>query len=327
VNAVLSTVNTASNEVNDVGRKASIKLPDDSDMPELEDISIFKNSNEDVFGADADLNNLELTFQVSHIPTTRIHKDHPLEQVIRDLHSAPQARKMYILDERGIVIRNKARLVAQGHTQEEGIDYDEVFAPVARIEAIRMFLTYASFKDFVVYQMNLKSAFIYGKIKKEIGKIDKTLFIKRHKDDILLVQVYGDDIIFGSIKKKLCNAFEKLMQQKFQMSSMGELTFFLGLQVKQKQDGIFISQDKYVGEVLKKFGFFEFKTASTPMETQKPLLKYEDGDKVDVHIYRSMIGPFMYLASSRPNIMFAQTMVANSITEAEYVAASSCRGQ
>ncbi|GJZ72019.1 putative ribonuclease H-like domain-containing protein [Tanacetum coccineum] len=197
------------------------------------------------------------------------------------------------MDERRIVIRNKSRLVAQGYTQEEGIDYDEVFAPVARIEAIRLFIAYASFKDFVVYQMDVKSAFLYGKIKEEVyvcqplrfedqnfpnkvykvenalygfhqaprawyetlstylldngfhrGKIKKTLFIKRHKGDILLVQVYVDDIIFGSTKKELCNAFKKLMHEKFHMSSMGELTFFLGLQVKQKEDGIFISQDK-----------------------------------------------------------------------------------
>ncbi|GJT82431.1 putative ribonuclease H-like domain-containing protein [Tanacetum coccineum] len=237
---------------------------------------------------------------------------------------------------------------------EERIDYDEVFAPVARIEAIRLFLAYALFKDFVVYKINVKRAFLYEKIKEEVyvcqppgfedpdfpdrvykvekalyglhqaprawyetlstylldngfqrGKIDKTLFIKRQKGDILLVQVYVDDIIFGSTKKELCNAFEKLMHEKFQMSSMGELTFFLGLQVQQKKDGIFISQDKYVVEILKKFGFIEVKTASTPMETQKPLLKDEDGEEVDVHMYRSMIGSLMYLTSSRPDIMFA----------------------
>ncbi|GJW75808.1 putative ribonuclease H-like domain-containing protein, partial [Tanacetum coccineum] len=316
---------------------------------------------------------------------------------------------------------------AQGLYIEEGIDYDEVFAPVARIEVIRLFLAYALFKDFVVYQMDVKSVFLYGKIEEEVyvyqppgfkdsdsldrvykvekalyglhqaprawyetlstylldnefqrGKIDKTLFIKRYKGDILLVQVYMDDIIFGSTKKELCNAFEKLMHVKFQMSSMGELTFFLGLQVEQKKDGIFTSQDKYVGEILKKFGFTKVKTASTPIETQKPLLKDENGEEVDVHMYRSMIGSLMYLTSSRlylsgqpklglwypkdsPFDLVAytdsdyarasldrksttggcqflgcrliswqckkQTVVANSTTEAEYVAASSCCGQ
>ncbi|GJX32194.1 putative ribonuclease H-like domain-containing protein [Tanacetum coccineum] len=183
-------------------------------------------------------------------------------------------------DKRGIVIRNKARLVAQGHTQEEGIDYNEVFAPMARIDAIRMFLAYASYMGFMVYQMDVKSAFLYGQIEEEVyvcqplgfedldnpnkvykvvkalyglhqaprasydtlenyllcngfqrGKIDQTLFIKRQKGHILLVQIYVDDIIFGSTKKELCDEFEKLMKDKFQMSSMGELTFFLGLQV------------------------------------------------------------------------------------------------
>ncbi|GKG11706.1 uncharacterized mitochondrial protein-like protein, partial [Tanacetum coccineum] len=94
------------------------------------------------------------------------------------------------------------------------------------------------------------------------------------------------------------------------MSSMGELTFFLGLQVQQKKDGIFISQDKYVGYILKKFGFTKVKTASTPMETQKPLLKEEDGEEVDVHMYRSMISSLMYLTSSRPDIMFAMCACA-----------------
>ncbi|GJT95946.1 putative ribonuclease H-like domain-containing protein [Tanacetum coccineum] len=227
-------------------------------------------------------------------------------------------------DERGIVIRNKARLVAQGYTQEEGIDYDEVFAPVARIEAIKLFLVYASFKDFVVYKMDVKSAFLYGKIEEEVyvyqplgfedpkfpdkvykrGTIDKSLFIKKVKGDILLVQIYVDDIIFGSTKKSLCTEFEKLMHKKFQMSSMSELTFFLGLQVSQKNDGIFISQDKYVDGILKKFGFSTMKTASTPIETSKPLMKDENVEDVDVHLYRSMIGSLMYLTSSRPDIIY-----------------------
>ncbi|GJR38120.1 putative ribonuclease H-like domain-containing protein, partial [Tanacetum coccineum] len=257
-------------------------------------------------------------------------------------------------DERGIVIRNKARLVAQGHRQEEGIDYEEVFAPVARIEAIRLFLAYASFMGFLVYQMDVKSAFLYGTIEEEVyvtqppgfkdpdhpdkvykvvkalyglhqaprawyetlanyllsngfnrGKIDQTLFIKKQKGDILLVQVYVDDIIFGSTNKELCTGFEKLMKDKFQMSSMGELTFFLGLQVQQKEDGIFISQDKYVAEILKKFNYSDVKSASTPVDLEKPLVKDGDADDVDVHLYRSMIRSLMYLTASRPDIMFA----------------------
>nr|GEX81178.1 hypothetical protein [Tanacetum cinerariifolium] len=256
-------------------------------------------------------------------------------------------------DERGIVIRNKARLVAQGCTQEEGIDYNEVFAPMVRIEAIRLFLTYASFMGFLVYQMDIKSAFLYGRIKEEVyvcqplrfedpdypdkvykvkkalyglhqaprawyetlakyfldngfrrGKIDQTLFIKRQKEDILLIQVYVDDIIFRSTKKELCTKFEVLMHDKFQISSMGELIFFLGLQVKQKLDVIFISQDNYVDEILRKFKYDDVKPASTLMDKEKDLLKDSDGDDVDVHLYRPMIRSLMYLTSSRPEIMF-----------------------
>ncbi|GKB07202.1 putative ribonuclease H-like domain-containing protein [Tanacetum coccineum] len=219
-------------------------------------------------------------------------------------------------DERGVVVRNKARLVAQGHRQEEGIDYDEVFAPVARLEAIRIFLAFASYMGFIVYQMDVKSAFLYGKIDEEVyvsqppgfldpkhpqkvykvvkalyglhqaprawyatlstfllkngyrrGTIDKTLFLKKDKHDIILVQVYVDDIILGSTRNPC--------------------------------------QDKYVAEILKKFDFANVKTASTPIETQKPLVKDEEANDVDVHLYRSMIGSLMYLTTSRPDIMFA----------------------
>ncbi|GJU37257.1 putative ribonuclease H-like domain-containing protein [Tanacetum coccineum] len=269
-------------------------------------------------------------------------------------------------DERGVVVRNKARLVAQGYRQEEGIDYDEVFAPVARIEAIRIFLAFASYMGFIVYQMDVKSAFLYGIIDEEVyvsqplgfvdpkfpkkvykvvkalyglhqaprawyatlstfllksgyrrGTIDKTLFIKKDKNDIMLVQVYVDDIIFGSTKKSWCDEFEALMKSRFQMSSMGELTFFLGLQVQQKEDGIFISQDKYVAEILKKFDFDSVKTASTPIETQKPLIKDEEAADVDVHLYRSMIGSLMYLTASRPDIMYAVCACSRCISLGE----------
>nr|GEW31683.1 hypothetical protein [Tanacetum cinerariifolium] len=158
------------------------------------------------------------------------------------------------------------------------------------------------------------------------GKINQTLFIKKKKGDILLVYVYVDDIIFGSTIKDLCKAFKKLMKYKFQMSSMGEITFFLGLQVKQKQDGIFISQDKYVAEILRKFGLTDRKSASPPIDTEKPLLKDHNGEDVDIYTYRSMIGSLMYLTSSKPDIMFA-TVVATSLTEAGYVATASCCAQ
>ncbi|GJT81466.1 putative ribonuclease H-like domain-containing protein [Tanacetum coccineum] len=256
-------------------------------------------------------------------------------------------------DERGIVIRNKARLVAQGHTQEEGIDYEEVFAPVARIEAIRLFLAYASYMGFTVYQMDVKSAFLYGTIDEEVyvmqppgfqdpqfphkvykvvkamyglhqaprawygtlskylldngfqrGTIDQTLFIRKHKGEFLLVQVYVDDIIFGSSNPKLCREFEALMHDKFKMSAMGELSFFLGLQVLQKKDGIFLSQDKYVGDILKKFGFSNLRSANTLMDREHPWGKDGTGKDVDLHLYRSMIGSLMYLTASRPDIMF-----------------------
>nr|GEW91752.1 putative ribonuclease H-like domain-containing protein [Tanacetum cinerariifolium] len=249
---------------------------------------------------------------------------------------------------------NKARLVAQGYTQEEGIDYDEVFAHVARIEAIGLFLAYASFMSFTVYQMDVKSAFLYGTIDEEVyvmqppgfqdpkfpakvykvkkamcglhqaprawygtlskyllkndfhsGTIDQTLFIRKQREDFILVQVYVDDIIFGSSNPQLCREFEAFMHDKFQMSAMGELNFFLGLQVLQKKDGIFLSQDKYVGDILKKFGYSDVRSSNTLMDKENPWGKEGTGKDVDLHLYRSMIGSLMYLTASRLDIMFA----------------------
>ncbi|KAI3762713.1 hypothetical protein L1987_53154 [Smallanthus sonchifolius] len=229
-------------------------------------------------------------------------------------------------DERGTVVKNKARLVAQGYIQEEGIDYDEVFAPMARLEAIRIFLAYAASKNFMIYQMDVKSAFLYGKIGEEVyvkqppgfvdpahpnkvlkldkalyglhqaprawyetlsgyllsnnfrrGAIDQTLFIKDEGGEILLVQIYVDDIIFGSTRKKLCKDFEVLMHSKFEMSSMGELNFFLGLQVKQVPNGIFISQSKYVKSILERFKMADCPAARTPMQVHHQLSPDKEG--------------------------------------------------
>nr|GEV63258.1 hypothetical protein [Tanacetum cinerariifolium] len=226
------------------------------------------------FEIEVDFSNLETSITVSPIPTIRVHKDHPVTQIIGNLSSAPQTMKpkrvhQELKDPSWIKSMQEELLqfkMQKGHTKEEGIEYEEFFAPVARNEAIQLFLAYASFMGFTVYV---------------------------------------EDIIFGSTNKELCKTFKKLMKDKFQMSLMGELTFFLGLQVKKKDNGIFTSQDKYVAKILRKFGLTDGKSASTPIDTEKPLLKDPDGEDVDVHIYRSMIGSLMYLTSSRPDIMFA----------------------
>ncbi|GJT77913.1 putative ribonuclease H-like domain-containing protein [Tanacetum coccineum] len=349
--------------INAVDLKTSIKLSDDLNMSELEDI-VYSDDDEDV-GAETDMNNLNTFMPVSPILITRINKDHSVEQIIRDLNSTPQTRIMTknvkehamfsSVQQRSnhkdfqnclfacFLSQEEPKKVIQALKDPKEIDYDEVFTPVARIEAIRLFLAYASFKDFVVYQIDVKSAFLYGKIEEEVyvfqppgyedpnfpdrvyklekalyglhqaprawyetlstylldngfqrGKIDKTLFIRRDKGDILLVQVYVNDIIFSSPKKSLCIEFEKIMHTKFQMSYMSELTFFLGLQVKQKEYGIFLSQGK--------------------------IFRYLKGQpKLGLWYPKDL--PFDLVQCKK------QTMVANSTTEAEYIAASNCCGQ
>nr|GFB21547.1 putative ribonuclease H-like domain-containing protein [Tanacetum cinerariifolium] len=294
-------------------RLISKRVTSQDDTPSLDNILTLTNRFEDMLRVtintddtnrvEADLGNMEDKISASPTPTLRIHKDHPKSQIIGpvdtpnvwSLVDCPKGVRSigtkWVLknkkDERGIVIKNKARLVAQGHTQEEGIDYDEVFAPVVRIKAIRLFLAYALFMGFTVYQMDVKSAFLFGTIDEEVyvmqpprfqdpefparvGIIDQTMFIRRHKGDFLLVQVYVDDIIFGSSNPQLCREFEALMHEKFQMSAMGELNFFLGLQVLQKKNVIFLSQDKYVGYILKKFGYSDVRSSNTPMDKENP---------------------------------------------------------
>ncbi|GJR22873.1 copia protein [Tanacetum coccineum] len=298
-------------------------LPTDPLMPDLEDSADLLNTgifsgayNDEDMGVEDDFNNLETTMNVSPIPTTRIHKDHPKDQIIGDINSATQTRRMTKIseehvmieamqddllqfrsqkvwrlvdlpkgkhaigtkwvyrnkkDERGILVRNMARLFAQGYTQEKGINYDEVFAPVARIEAIMLFLAYASFMGFIRYQMDAKSAFLYGTIEEELLEPDMRpclpTYWKMDLEDALLIRLYSS-------------------------------------RRTKKDDGIFISQDKYVADILKKFNFIIMKTTSTPIETNKALLKDEEAVDVDVHLYRSMIGSLMYLTASRPGIMF-----------------------
>nr|GFA01598.1 retrovirus-related Pol polyprotein from transposon TNT 1-94 [Tanacetum cinerariifolium] len=229
-----------------------------------------------------------------------------------------------------MVIRNKSRLVARGYRQEEGIDFEESFAPVARMEAIRIFLAYAAHKSFTVFQMDVKTAFLHGTygLKQaprawydELsmfllqnhffkGTIDPTLFIRRFDDDILVVQVYVDDIIFGSTHPRYTQPFSDLMKSRFEMSMMGEMTFFLGLQVNQSLCGIFINQSNYVLEILKKYGMESCDPVVTPMEIKDKLDLDQNGTPVDATKYHSMIGALMYLTSSRPDIVHATCLCA-----------------
>nr|GEZ13990.1 retrovirus-related Pol polyprotein from transposon TNT 1-94 [Tanacetum cinerariifolium] len=250
------------------------------------------------------------------------------------------------------VIRNKSRLVVRGYRQEEGLDFEESFAPVARMEAIRIFLAYAAHKSFTVFQMDVKTAFLHGSLKEDVyvcqpegfidadhpshvyklkkalyglkqaprawydelstfllqnhfikGTIDPTLFIRRFNDDVLVVQVYVDDIIFGSTHPRYTQLFSDLMKSRFEMSMMGEMTFFLGLQVNQSPCGIFINQSKYVLEILKKYGMESCDPVGTPMEIKDKLDLDQNGTLVDATKYRSMIGALMYLTSSKPDIV------------------------
>nr|GEZ74191.1 retrovirus-related Pol polyprotein from transposon TNT 1-94 [Tanacetum cinerariifolium] len=234
-------------------------------------------------------------------------------------------------DEEKMVIRNKSCLVVRGYRQEEGIDFEESFASVARMEAIRIFLAYAAHKSFTVFQMDVKTAFLHGTLKEDVhvcqpkgfidadhprhnhffkGTTDPTLFIRRFVDDILVVQVYVDDCIFGSTHPMYTHLFSDLMKSRFEMSMIGEMTFFLGLQVNQSPCGIFLNQSNYVLEILKKYGMESYDSVGTPMEIKDKLDLDQNGTPVDAMKYRSIIGALMYLTSSRPDIVHATCLCA-----------------
>nr|GEX56157.1 hypothetical protein [Tanacetum cinerariifolium] len=326
----------------------------------FEDILRVTTNSVDSDGVEADVSNMETTITASPTPTLRIYKDHPKSQIIGPVDTPIQTRnKSKNMEEQSFItiIHQKTNpsllqfclflcFLSQVEPKKisdalqdpswkqsqasgsraytgRGNDCDEVFASVARIEAIRLFLAYASFMGFTVYQMDVKSAFLYGTINEKVyvmqpsgfqdlefparmykiekamyglhqaprawygilskylltngfqrGTIDQTFFIKRKRGNFILVQVYVDDIIFGSPNPQLCREFEALMHEKFQMSVMGELNFFLGL------------------------------SANTLMDKENPWGKDGTGKDVDLHLYRSMIRSLMYLTTSRPDIMF-----------------------
>ncbi|KAK1607124.1 hypothetical protein QYE76_030797 [Lolium multiflorum] len=257
-------------------------------------------------------------------------------------------------DEFGNVVRNKARLVAQGFSQVEGIDFGETYAPVARLESIRIFLAYASHHNFKLQQMDVKSAFLNGPLHEEVyvkqppgfedlnfpnhvykldkalyglkqaprawyehlkellvdrgfdvGLIDPTLFTKRVNGELFVCQLYVDDIIFGSTNQAFNDEFSKLMTDRFEMSMMGEMKFFLGFEIKQTSEGTFINQAKYLQDMLKRFKMTEMKGVVTPMATKSHLALDPNGKEVDQKVYRSMIGSLLYLCASRPDIVLS----------------------
>ncbi|GJU23308.1 retrovirus-related pol polyprotein from transposon TNT 1-94 [Tanacetum coccineum] len=237
-------------------------------------------------------------------------------------------------DECGGVLKNKARLVAKGYRQEEGIDFEESFAPVARIEAIRIFIANAATKNMTIYQMDVKTAFLNGELQEVVyvsqpkGFVDpdKPNHVYKHKKtlyglkqapcawkaghDILLVQIYVDEIIFASTNPAMCDEFAKIMNSKFKMSMMGQITFFLGLQISQSPRGIFINQSNYALEIIKKYGMLSSDPVDTPMVDKSKLDKDLQGSPVDLIHYRGMIGSLMYLTSSRLDLVFAVCMCA-----------------
>ncbi|GJX04026.1 retrovirus-related pol polyprotein from transposon TNT 1-94 [Tanacetum coccineum] len=290
-------------------------------------------------------------------------------------------------DEENTVIRNKSCLVAKGYAQKEGIDFEESFAPAARLEAIRLFIAYDVHKSFTVYQMDVKTAFLYGPLKEEVyvnqpdgfvdpyhpdkvyrlkkalyglkqaprawydelsnfrvskgfskGSIDPTLFITKHGEDILLVQIYVDDIIFGSTNPKLSKRFGKLMHRtscdsigsKFDMSMMGELKFFLGIQIHQSPQGIFINQAKYAQEILKKHGMTSCDSIGTLMATKHLDADLSDSDHAGcLDSRKSTSGGIQFLGGDKLVSWSSkkQDCTSMSSAEVEYVSLSACCAQ
>ncbi|WVZ76246.1 LOW QUALITY PROTEIN: hypothetical protein U9M48_024235 [Paspalum notatum var. saurae] len=328
----------------------------------------------------------EVTSEI--VPSRQVQRDHPPHRMIGGIHQSitrssefENFERNHVWDlveppsncrpigtkwvfknkqgENGMVVRNKARLVAQGCCQKEGIDYEETFAPVAHLEAIRIWLAFAASKGFKLQQMDVKSAFLNGfieevvyvrqppgfesarfpnrvhKLKKALyglkqaprawyarlksflvksgfvtGLIDKTLFLLSRGNDTLIFQIYVDDIIFGGSSHALVSSFAEQMSGEFEMSLMGELPFFLGLQIKQGLEGTFVHQAKYTRDILIKFNMGDSKPVTTPMSINTVLDADEDGDAVDQKEFRGMIGSLLYMTATRLDIQFVVCLCA-----------------
>ncbi|GJR61743.1 retrovirus-related pol polyprotein from transposon TNT 1-94 [Tanacetum coccineum] len=306
----------------------------DDDLDEEESIKVTEKKNIE--------NDIEdETLEVEEIVNIKESKNHPLDNVIENLN------------------QRTLRLVAQVYNQQEGIDYDETYAHVARLESIRILVAYACALDVKLFQMDVKNAFLNGFINEEVyvaqpsrfidfkkpnhvyklkkslyglkqahkawhdrlkaflikheynmGMVDNTLFTKKKSSNLIIVQIYVNDIIFGSTCQEICDDFAKIMHDEFEMSMMGELNFFLGLQIKQMKDGIFFNQSKYIKEMLRKFGLEDSKPMKTPISLDTKLTNDEECESVDSTKYRGMICSLLYLTTSRPDIMFSVCLCA-----------------
>ncbi|GJX03442.1 retrovirus-related pol polyprotein from transposon TNT 1-94 [Tanacetum coccineum] len=338
--------------------------------PTFHDDPLNESPNKDSTSHGSSSNVRQLHTSLEHIG--RWTKDHQIANVIEDPSCSVSTKKQLNTDAMwcsfdAFLTSVEPKNFKQAMTepswidaiQEESIDFKESFAPVARIEAIRIFVAYAAHKNMTIYQMDVKTAFLNGELKEEVyvsqpegfvdqdnpshvyklkkalyglkqalrawydmpssflisqrfskGAVDPTLFIWHAGNDILLVQIYVDDIIFASTNTAMCDEFVNQMTTKFKMSMMGQMSFFLGLQISQSPKGIFINQSKYAFEIVKKYGLQSNNTVNTPMIENKNLDEDLQGKPVDATLYSGMIGSLMYLTASRSDLNHAVCLCA-----------------
>ncbi|GJW90819.1 retrovirus-related pol polyprotein from transposon TNT 1-94 [Tanacetum coccineum] len=264
--------------------KTSPLVDDDLDKEEAIKVTKKKNLENDI---------VDETLEVDEIIIIKESRNHPLENVIGNLNQRTLSaflngfinEEVYVAQPSGFIDFEKLDHVYKLKKALYGLKQ----APKAWYDRLKAFLIKHEYK---------------------MGMVDNTLFTKKKSSNLIIVQIYVDDIIFGSTCQDMCDEFSKIMHDEFEMSMMGELNFFLGLQIKQMEDGIFFNQSKYIKEMLKKFGLEDSKPMKTPMSSNTKLTKDEECESVDSTKYRGMIGSLLYLTASRPDIMFSVCLCA-----------------
>nr|GEU35555.1 retrovirus-related Pol polyprotein from transposon TNT 1-94 [Tanacetum cinerariifolium] len=338
---VVSLVQEAASPRAEVLADSPVLISTNQDPSSISIPSSQEQENSLIISQGSSSNVIQIHTPFEHL--SRWTKDHPIANVIGDPSRSVSTRKQLETDA----------------IQEKGIDFEESFAPVPRIEAIRIFVANATHKNMTIYKIDVKMDFLKGELKEEVyvsqpegfvdqhnlshvyklkkalyglkqaprawydmlssflisqqfskGIVDPTLFTRHARNDLLLVQIYVDDIIFASTNTAMCDEFANQMTKKFKMSMMGQMSFFLGLQISQSPRGIFINQSKYASEIVKKYGLNSTDSVDTPMIKNKKLDEYLQGKQVDTTLYRGMIGSSMYLTASRPNLSYAVCLCA-----------------